>query len=116
LHSKLGANETLVAGIALLFAVFLAALFGLAGLRVGLGLAFLYFLPLYLILSRFELTAGEKAIFSIFLSLGAYPTLAYWIGFLVPFRAALLLSFALLIGGWFLVGKVKKLKEEKSHN
>lgn len=71
-------------------------LFGMTGIRVVLGIAVMS-LPFYLILNNFELGEGEKSVFSLLLGLTIFPSLAYMLGFLMSFRMAIAVSFAVFI-------------------
>ena len=86
--------------------VFSYILFGIAGIRVALGIIFIS-LPFYLLLNNFELAEGEKLVFSILLGLTIFPSLAYLLGLVVPFRIAIASVFVLLIAIWLLLRKYK---------
>ncbi len=90
------------------FLLLLAFLFKIEGLRVGIGLIILYLFPFYLILDMFKLEKSEKIIFAIFLSIAYFPSLVYWLGFVVRFRIAILLAFVILIGIYLLIKRIKK--------
>lgn len=104
---KLNKN-TILAVAGALFLLLMIYLFGITGLRTGLAFAILYFIPMYLIMDLFDLTQSEKTIFAFFISLGIYPSLVYWLGFLVPFSVSIFLSFILLLIIGFLIKKFKK--------
>ena len=86
--------------------VFSYILFGITGIRVALGIIFIS-LPFYLVLNNFELAEGEKLVFSILLGLTIFPSLAYLLGLVVPFRIAIASVFVLLIAIWLLLRKYK---------
>ena len=95
------------ASIVLLIAlIFSYILFGITGIRVALGIIFIS-LPFYLVLNNFELAEGEKLVFSILLGLTIFPSLAYLLGLVVPFRIAIASVFVLLIAIWLLLRKYK---------
>ena len=90
-------NKELMVYAALILAVILVfafALFRLIGVRIVLGI-FLISLPFYLILSKFELSEGEKFVFSILIGLTILPSLTYLFGLLASFRIAMGISFAI---------------------
>jgi hypothetical protein len=86
--------------------VFSYILFGITGIRVALGIIFIS-LPFYLVLNNFGLAEGEKLVFSILLGLTIFPSLAYFLGLVVPFRIAIASVFVLLIAIWLLLRKYK---------
>jgi len=87
--------------------VFSFALFGVTGVRIVFGLVMMW-LPFYLILSKFELTMGERFVFSFILGLTLFTSITYLLGFLVSFRIAIGVTFLLLMGVFFLIRKYKK--------
>ena len=82
--------------------------FGLSGMRTLLGLIFVIFLPFYLILKNFDLSQSEIVVFSMFISLMLFPSLVYWLGFIIPFRISIFAIFMLLIAVAFLLNKYYK--------
>ena len=101
-------KKIIIVAAGILFLVLMLYLFGMIGLRTGLALVVLYFIPMYLIMDLFDLKQGEKVVFAFFISLGIYPSLVYWLGFLVPFSVSIFLSFVLLLIIWFIIKKFKK--------
>ncbi|MBI2541618.1 hypothetical protein HYV80_02840 [Candidatus Woesearchaeota archaeon] len=91
--------------------IFSYALFGITGIRVVLGIIFVSF-PFYVLLNRLELAEGEKFVFSALLGLTALPSLAYILGFLIPFRMAIAASFITLISIAVLFVKCKNSRKE----
>lgn len=85
------------------FVIFLSMLFSAEGMLSGIILLAIYFLPMYLILDLFELSNSEKAAFAFFISLGAVPTLTYWLGFLVSFKLAAVSSFFIMMAAWYVL-------------
>lgn len=81
--------------------------FGITGVRVVLGVIMMW-LPFYLILSNFELTTGEKFVFSLLLGITLFPSIVFLLGLLISFRIAIVVTFVLLIVVWFLISKFKK--------
>lgn len=88
--------------------IFFLILFGLEGFKSYFFMAILFFLPMYLIIDLFELKESEKMIFAFALSLGIYPSLVYWIGFILPFNISVYASFVLLIVVWYIIKKLRK--------
>ena len=95
----------LIAVIAIIFFV----LFGIAGLRVSLGIL-LISLPIYLILNNFELEENEKIVFSILLGITLFPSLVYILGLAISFRISILIVFIILIISAFLLRKYQPKK------
>lgn len=91
----------------LIVLIFSFALFSITGVKVALGIIFISF-PFYLILNNFELTEGEKAVFSILLGFTLFASLVYLIGLIVPFRISIIITFVALIVVAFLIRKYKK--------
>ena len=95
-------------------AIFFLSLFGLTGLKVFLSLVFLYFLPFFLILNNFDLDFGEKIIFSFFISLAIYPTLTYWLSFVVgSIRIAMIIVFVVVLGIGLALTYMKRKKSKR---
>lgn len=97
--------------VILLLMIFSYALFGLAGARVVLGIIFMS-LPFYILLNSFELTEGEKFIFSILMGLALFPSLVYLLGLVISFRIAIIVAFLVFIVVGFVVRKYKSKKTE----
>jgi len=81
--------------------------FGIAGVRVALGIV-LVTVPFYLILNNFELEEGEKVVFSVLLGLTILPSFAYLLGFLISFRLSMAVIFTILVIASFLIKKFRK--------
>ena len=88
--------------------VFFYAILGLSGMVSALGIILIFIVPTYFILDNFELENDEKIIFSFFISVGVFPSIAYWLGILMSFKLAILITFAILLAAGFLVKKLKK--------
>lgn len=80
---------------------------GLTGARTVLGLMLIVFLPFYLIFNNFNLSQPEKIAFSSFVSIAVFPSLVYWLGFILPFRISIFAIFTLLIGTAFIIKLIK---------
>ena len=78
--------------VLIIIIVFSYLMFGLAGVRVVLGIVFVS-LPFYLILNKFGLTEGEKAVFSVLMGLTLFPSLAYIFGLVASFKLGIMASF-----------------------
>jgi len=83
--------------MAALVVLFFTLLFGIIGFRFAAGLLILYFVPFYLLLSSASLENSEKMVFGLFLSFVFIPSIAYWVGFVVPFRLAIGMAFILVL-------------------
>lgn len=96
--------------ILVLIAVFFSIIFGLMGLRLVLGIFFIFMLPVYIILNNFDLNPEEKLIFSFFLGIGVFPSIVYLLGLVISFRISIAITFVLLV----LIGfALKKSKQKK---
>ena len=98
--------------ILLIIVMFSFLLFGITGARVVLGVLFIS-IPFYLILNNFELTEGEKFVFSILLGLTIFPSLAYILGLLISFRISIIIVFVVLIGVALFLYKYKNPKKSR---
>src|SRR3989344_5872732 len=81
---------------------FLLFYFGLTGLRVFIGII-LTTIPFYIFFNTLDLTEGEKFVLAIISGITLFPSFVYLLGFLVPFRIAIVIVFVLLTGiavGW----------------
>ena len=85
-------------GIVLIFIILGSFItLGFTGLRTILGMIIIMFLPFYFIFSNFNLSQGEKILFSFFISIMLFPSLVYWLGFLIPFRVSIFVVFLVLL-------------------
>ena len=64
--------------------------------------------PFYYVLDNFDITLNEKIIFSITLGLTLFPSFAFLIGFLVPFKVSIIITFIILTVISFIIKKLKK--------
>ena len=87
--------------------LFLFLLFGIAGLRVALGILFIS-LPFYLIANNFDLGEGEKFVLSFVFGITVFPSLVYLLGLLISFRVSIFIVFAVLMIVAFLAKKFRK--------
>ena len=97
--------------ILIIVAIILLAFFmmhGIIGLRTSIGVILLFIVPFYLILNNFDLNEGEKIVFSFFLGIGLFSSIVYWLGIIISFRLAIVITFLSLLGIAFLIKKVKK--------
>ena len=88
--------------------VFFYFILGFSGMMAVLGIILLFIVPFYLILDNFNLGQDEKIIFSFFIGVGIFPAIVYWLGMIISFRLAILITFAVLIVVGYLVRKVRK--------
>lgn len=93
-----------------LFALFL---FGFTGLRVFIAALFIS-LPFYLILNNFNFSEAEKVIFSMLLGFVLFSALAYWIGFLIPFKFSIVVVFIILIVISFIIKKFRPKNKQNA--
>ena len=88
------------------FLVFSYKFFGLAGIKIVLGIAMMT-LPFYFMLGRFP--DGERFVFSILLGLTIFPALSYIIGLWISFKTSIILTWIIFISiALILIGMKKK--------
>ena len=90
-------NSAVIGIVLALISLSAFLVFGFAGFRTILGIILLMFLPFYLVFDAFSLSQPEKAAFSFFTSIMIYPSLVYWLGFVVPFKISIFAVFAALL-------------------
>ena len=83
--------------ILLAMPIFSFVLFDVTGVRVVLGVIFIS-APFYFMLNNFGLNEGEKFVFSALLGLTVFPSLAYILGLVMPFRIAIAVAFKAFVG------------------
>lgn len=81
---------------------------GFTGLRTILGLLVIMFLPFYFIFNNFNLSISEKVVFSFFVSIMLFPSLVYFLGFIIPFKIAIFVVFILSIASGFIIKRFRK--------
>ena len=94
--------------IVVVILVFFYFILGFSGMMAALGIILLFIVPFYLILDNFNLGQDEKIIFSFFIGVGIFPAIVYWLGMIISFRLAILITFVVLIVIGYLVRKVRK--------
>lgn len=94
--------------IVAVISVFFYFILGFSGMMAVLGIILLFIIPFYLILDNFNLGEDEKIIFSFFIGVGIFPAIVYWLGMIISFRLAILITFVVLIVVGYLVRKVRK--------
>tara|TARA_B100000315_G_C14595441_1_gene598746 strand:+ start:21 stop:350 length:330 start_codon:yes stop_codon:yes gene_type:complete len=100
-----------MAFIGILIAVILIFFFyilGFSGAMSALGIILIFVLPTYFILNNFKLDNDEKIVFSFFIGVGIFPSIAYWIGTFISFKLSIFITFLILLGVGFLVKKLRK--------
>ncbi|MBI4452005.1 hypothetical protein HY637_01120 [Candidatus Woesearchaeota archaeon] len=109
MNLKNESKEILIfASIALLTALaFSFWLFSLTGLKVALAII-IGFLPFYIFLNALSLEEGEKIVFSLLLGITLFPSIAFLLGFLMPFRLSMAVAFAALAAAAFAAAKFRK--------
>jgi len=110
---KIKLDDKTTAGIILvLIALFSLTFLGFIGFKVIFGMLLVFFLPFYLILNNFNLSRSEKTIFALFIGLGIFPALVYWLGTLVSFKLAIIISFIFFISLSFMIKKFSSGKQK----
>jgi len=99
-------------GAALLLTAFAFLFWGLAGARTVAGFALLVVLPFYILLGMLNLQEPEKLMFAFCAGITIFPSVAYWLGFVIPFSNAIWLTsalcFALATGTRFFLRKQRQ--------
>tara|TARA_Y100000310_G_scaffold342995_1_gene448637 strand:+ start:53 stop:382 length:330 start_codon:yes stop_codon:yes gene_type:complete len=97
--------------IGILIAVILIFFFyilGFSGAMSALGIILIFVFPTYFILNNFKLDNDEKIVFSFFIGVGIFPSIAYWMGTFISFKLSIFITFLILLGVGFLVKKFRK--------
>ena len=81
---------------------------GFSAMMTVLGIILIFIVPLYLILDNFDLGQDEKIVFSFFLGVGIFPSIAYWLGIFISFKIAILVTFIILLIAAYLIRKFLK--------
>ncbi len=113
MNLKIELDDKVTTGVILiLIALFSFIFLGFIGFKVIFGILLVFFLPFYLILRNFNLSRGEKVIFSFFIGVGIFPAIVYWLGVFISFKLAIAITFVLLVLVAVLVKRLKKKKIE----
>lgn len=110
MNLKISESKEIIAFLSIILLVVLVfsfELFGIIGVRVAVGII-LISLPFYFILNNFELSEGEKHVFSVLLGLTIFPSLVYAAGLIMPFRTAIAVTFAVFVFVAIILWKHKK--------
>ena len=108
---KFGTKELIIL-ILIVSCVFFYLNYSFTGLRLFAGSLLLFFVPFYVFLDSFDITTGEKLIFSFFIGIGMVPLFVYYLSrFLVSLRISILVCFVILVLGSFLFRKFYKHKK-----
>ena len=83
--------------ISLIIGAFLTFYFGLAGLKIFIGII-MSSLPFYIFLNTFNLAESEKFVLSLIFGMTLFPSLVYLLGFFMPFRMSIAVVFVILTG------------------
>lgn len=98
-----------------ILAVFFYYILGISGAVSALAIALIFIVPAYLILDNFELGKDEKIVFSFFISTGIFPIFSYWLGTVMSFKLAIIITFAILIAAGILVRRFRKGKKAQEN-
>jgi len=90
-------NIGFIAVMVAIVLVFFYLILGFSAALSVLGIILLFIVPVYLILNNFDLGQDEKIVFSFFLGVGIFPSLAYWLGMFISFRLSILITFSVLL-------------------
>lgn len=95
---KFNNNLALASVIIILVGLFFYNILDLTGLRSVIGFIALIVVPTYFILDSFDLSLGEKSVFSFFIGIGIFPSFVYLLGLVMSLKIAILLTFVSFIG------------------
>mgnify|MGYP001602835516 CR=1 FL=1 len=98
-------NMILIGILAAIILTFFFYILGASGLMSALGIILIFILPTYFILNNFKIDDDEKIVFSFFIGVGIFPSIAYWLGTLISFKISILMTFILLLILGFLIKK-----------
>ena len=90
-------NKGLIGIVFIIMLAFFYMILGFAGMMSALGVILLFILPMYAIFDNFDLQQDEKIVFSFFAGVGVFPSMVYWLGTVISFRLAILVTFVLLV-------------------
>ncbi len=90
-------NKMTLGIILVLIGLFSFIFLGFTGFRVIFGMLLVFFLPFYILLGRFGLSRGERMVFSLFIGIGVFPSIVYWLGVFMSFRLAIVVTFVVLM-------------------
>jgi apolipoprotein N-acyltransferase len=111
MNLKVKLNDKMTVGVILvLIALFSFMFLGFVGFKVLFGMILVFFLPFYLILDNFNLTRGEKIIFSFFIGLGVFPSIVYWLAIFILFKLSIVITFVILMVAVFICRNTTILK------
>lgn len=109
-------EDLIFSGIVIaILATFFYYILGLSGAVSALAIILLFIVPAYFILDNFELGKDEKIVFSFFISAGIFPIFSYWLGTVMSFKLAIIITFAVLIAAGILVRRSRKSKKSKEN-
>ena len=91
------------------------ALFGMAGFRTILAIAVLFIIPSLLILKNTSLDIEEKIFFSLFVGIGLFPLLVWYINQALPsFRISIAAALAVAAAAGFFAPRISgRLRKKK---
>ena len=94
--------------VVIIILIFFYFILGFSAMMTALGIILLFMFPTYIALDSFDLDQDEKIVFSFFLGVGIFPSLAYWLGMLISFRVAIFITFVILIISAYLIRRFWK--------
>lgn len=77
--------------------IFFYMILGASGMIAILGIVLFFAVPFYLMLNNFELEQDEKLILSFLIGVGLFPSLVYWLGIFISFKASIFITFAIYV-------------------
>lgn len=88
---------------------------GLSAARAIIGISIFWIFPAYIIISPLNLKDEEKLALSFFIGIVIIPSLAYWLAFVLPFRASIYaVTGSLLAFGTYFALRDKKEEDAKT--
>ena len=91
-------NEKPFFGIVILIftIIFFYIILGVVGSVSILAIVLFFIFPTYMFLNNFKIDADEKIILSFFIGIGIFPSMVYYLGLIISFKAAIYATFTLM--------------------
>lgn len=101
--------------LAAILAVFFYKILGMPGVLPVFAIILIFIIPAYVIMDNFDLSRDEKLVFSFFISVGIFPIFSFWLGTVISFKLAIIITFALLAAAGIFIRRFKKNKQAQAN-
>ena len=101
--------------LAAVLAVFFYKILGISGVLPIFAIILIFIVPAYVILGNFDLGRDEKLVFAFFISTGIFPIFSFWLGTIISFKLAIIITFALLVATGIFIRRFKKNKQAQAN-